>query len=284
MVARHPHRKAGAVSRFHRCAVLGAPIRHSLSPVIHRRAYEVLGIADTWEYGRHEVDEAGLSAFIAGCGREWVGLSCTAPLKKTLLSLGTPSERARLVDSGNTFLFNDGDPLVENTDVTGLIGAFARAGVTSAGSALLVGNGATARSALYALAEMGVTDVLVLARSEENARASLDGLGSTLGLRLSHGPWGQVPDVDAVDVLVSTVAAPLPTDVADGLVRLTGACFEATYNHYPTELDRAARAAGIVQLSGIDLLVGQALDQLRLMTGRSCPPEPLLEVAYAALG
>ena len=60
-------------------------------------------------------------------------------------------------------------------------------------------------------------------------------------------------------------------------------CFDATYNHYPTALDRAARAAGIVQLSGIDLLVGQALDQIRLFTGRECPPEPLLDAAYAAL-
>lgn len=272
------------MSGFHRCAVLGSPIAHSLSPLIHTRAYEVLGIAGDWEYGRHEVDEAGLAGFIAGCGPEWVGLSCTAPLKHVVLSLGTASERARLLDSGNTFLFNDGDPLVENTDVTGLVGAFARAGVTAASSALLLGNGATARSALYALAEMGVSDALVLARSEARARASLDGLGATLGVRLTHGPWGEVPDVDAVDVLVSTVSTPLSSHVAQGLARLTAACFDATYNHYPTELDRAARSAGIVQLSGIDLLVGQALDQIRLMTGRSCPAEPLLEVAYAALG
>lgn len=269
-----------------RCAVLGKPIEHSLSPLIHTTAYEVLGIAEGWHYGRHEVDEAGLAAFIAGCGPEWVGLSCTAPLKHALLSLGRASERARLLDSGNTFLFNDGNPLVENTDVTGLVGALGRAGVTSASSALLLGNGATARSALYAVAEMGVSSALVLARSEARARASLDGLAGLLGVRLAYGPWGTVPDADAdaVDVLVSTVSTPLAADVATGLVRLTRVCFDATYNHYPTELDRAARAAGIVQLSGIDLLVGQALDQVRLMTGRECPPEPLLEVAYAALG
>lgn len=267
-----------------RCAVLGKPIEHSLSPLIHTTAYEVLGIAQEWSYGRYEVDEAGLAGFVAGCGPEWVGLSCTAPLKHELLSLGTPSERARLLDSGNTYLFRDSDPFVENTDVTGLVGAFARAGVVSASRALLLGNGATARSALYALAEMGVRDALVLARSEANARASLAELAEALGVRLGYGVWGTVPDADAVDVLVSTVSAPLEADVAAGLVRLTSACFDATYNHYPTELDRAARASGIVQLSGIDLLVGQALDQIRLMTGRECPPEPLLDAAYAALG
>lgn len=268
---------------MNRCAVLGRPIAHSLSPQIHTRAYEVLGIADDWHYGRHEVDEAGLAAFVTGCGPEWVGLSCTAPLKQELLTLGEPSERARLLSSGNTFLFNDGSPTVENTDVTGLVGAFARAGVTSASTALLLGNGATARSALYALAEMGVRDLLVLARSADNARTSLAGLADHLGVRIAYAPWGAVPDAGATDVLVSTVSAPLPADVAAGLVGMTGACFDATYNHYPTELDRAARAAGIVQLSGIDLLVGQALDQIRLMTGRDCPAEPLLDVAYASL-
>jgi len=272
------------VSGVRRCAVLGKPIAHSLSPLIHSTAYEVLGLTGRWHYGRHEVDETGLPAFVAGCGPEWVGLSCTAPLKVAVLALGEPSERARLLQSGNTYLFDHGGtPRVENTDVTGLVGAFARAGVTTASRGLLLGNGATARSALLALAEMGVRDVLVGARSAENARAGLGALAARLGQRLDVVPWGAVPDADAVDVLVSTVSAPLPADVAAGLVAMTRACFDATYNHYPTELDRAARAAGIVQLSGIDLLVGQALDQIRLMTGRECPPEPLLAAAYAAL-
>lgn len=279
-MARNTGWQAAAVNR---CAVLGSPIAHSLSPLIHSRAYEVLGIADAWHYGRHEVDAAGLADFVADCGPEWVGLSCTAPLKEAVLELGEPSERAQLLGSGNTYVFNEGSPFVENTDVTGLIGAFARSGVTTASSAVLLGNGATARSALYALAEMGVDRVLVLARSEANARASLASLAEALGVRLSYGPWGEVPDVEASDVLVSTVSNPLPPQVAAGLVSQTAACFDATYNHYPTELDRAARAAGIVQLSGIDLLVGQALDQIELFTGRRCPAEPLLQVAYEAL-
>lgn len=268
-----------------RCAVLGKPVAHSLSPLIHSTAYQVLGIAGEWHYGRHEVDESGLAEFIASCGPEWVGLSCTAPLKSVLLGLGEPSDRARLLDSGNTFLFDHGGtPKVENTDVSGLIGAFARAGVTTASTALLLGNGATARSALYALAEMGVRSALVLARSRERADTSLGALAASLGVRYDVAPWGAVPDADHANVLVSTVSTPLPAEVAEGLVAMVDACFDATYNHYPTALDVAARAADIVQLSGIDLLVGQALDQIRLMTGRECPAQPLLDAAYAALG
>lgn len=267
-----------------RCAVLGKPVAHSLSPVIHTRAYELLGISGSWHYGRHEVDEAGLAGFIAGCGPEWVGLSCTAPLKRELLRHGEPSARALLLDAGNTFLFGrDGAPArVENTDVTGLLGALAGKGVTSASTAILLGNGATARSALLALAELGVREVLVLARNAERAHAGLDDLAGRLGLSLDVAPWGEVPDAGSSDVLVSTVSEPLRPEVAAGLVGMTRACFDATYNHYPTELDRAARAAGIVALSGLDLLVGQALDQIELMTGRRCPPEPLLAAAHAA--
>lgn len=264
-----------------RCAVLGQPVAHSLSPLIHTRAYEVLGIAGEWHYGRHEVGVDELEAFVASCGPEWVGLSCTAPLKRAVLGLGEASATATLLDAGNTYLFG-GRPRVENTDVTGLVQAFARAGVTQAATALLLGNGATARSALLALSRMGVRETLVLARSQERARASLAGLAATLGVRLEYAPWGSVPDARA-EVLVSTVSEPLPPAVAAGLAARTSACFDATYNHYPTELDRAARAAGIVQVSGIDLLVGQALEQIRLMTGHACPAAPLLEVAHAAL-
>lgn len=268
-----------------RCAVVGSPIEHSLSPLIHAAAYRVLGIEDGWRYGRHEITEGDLADFVYGCGPEWVGLSCTAPLKRVLLELGEPSDRARLLHAGNTLLFGrDGAPArVENTDVTGLLGALSRIGVNEASRALLVGSGATARSALFALADIGVGEALVLVRSQENARASLGGLAATLGIAVEYGTWGTVPDVDEVDVLVSTVASPLPDAVAAGLIRLTKVCFDATYNHYPTVLDRAARSAGIGQLSGIDLLVGQALEQILMFTGMECPPEPLLATAYAAL-
>lgn len=268
-----------------RCAVAGSPITHSLSPLIHTTAYRVLGIADAWDYGRHELDAAALPGFVAECGPEWVGLSCTAPLKSAVLALGVPSSRAALLNAGNTLIFaRDGRPArVENTDVTGLLGALARAGVTQAERAVVVGNGATARSALAALAELGVTRVQVLARSQANAHASLGDLAGQLGIAVEYGPWGTTEAGEPADLALSTVSAPLPTAAAEALVARVPVCFDATYNHYPTVLDRAARAAGIVQLSGIDLLVGQALDQIRLFTGRDCPAEPLLEAAYAAL-
>jgi shikimate dehydrogenase len=63
----------------HRAAVLGMPIEHSLSPVLHTAAYAELSLSG-WDYGRYAVDEAGLPGFVAGLGSEWVGLSLTMPL------------------------------------------------------------------------------------------------------------------------------------------------------------------------------------------------------------
>ncbi len=263
--------------------MIGSPIAHSLSPVIHRTAYGLLGL-DDWRYDAVEVDAAGLAGFVAGCGPEWVGLSCTMPLKERVLELGEASERARLLRSGNTFLFGrDGAPArVENTDVAGILNPLRQAGVTAARSALLVGAGATARSALLALAELGVTDVLVVARDATRAHASLDGLADTLGQSLDVRGWG-APETGRRDVLISTVPAALDPTLVSALVARAAVVFDISYGHGPSRFAPEAAAAGVPLLDGLDMLVGQALDQIVLMTGRPCPAAPLLAAARAEL-
>ena len=73
----------------HRCAVLGKPIAHSLSPVLHNAAYRALGL-DSWSYGRHEVGETELEDFLESLDSSWAGLSLTMPLKKTIQPYGVP--------------------------------------------------------------------------------------------------------------------------------------------------------------------------------------------------
>lgn len=267
----------------HRCAVLGSPIAHSLSPVIHAVAYRELGLAG-WAYGRHEVDEAGLGDFIAGCGPEWVGLSCTMPLKEELLRFGEPTERARLLRAGNTYVFGRaGAPaLVDNTDVEGILAPIRGAGVERAASAIIVGAGATARSALYALAGLGVREVTVVARDAGRARASLGWLASELGVRLEMAPWA-APDVGPCDVLVSVVPAAVPAELASGLVAGAGLVFDVRYGQGPSAFAAAAAASGVRVLDGLDMLVAQAVGQLRLFTGRECPSGPLMDAARAEL-
>lgn len=121
----------------HRCAVLGRPIAHSLSPVLHNAAYRALGLED-WSYGRHEVGEGDLHGFLAGLDPSWAGLSLTMPLKRTIQPYGTPDDSwARRLSVANTVVFDwdaacpaDADlPAMRlyNTDVPGIVLAFAHA-------------------------------------------------------------------------------------------------------------------------------------------------------------
>ena len=267
----------------HRCAVLGSPIDHSLSPVLHRAAYDALGLAD-WSYDAHDIDEQQLAGFVAGCGPEWAGLSLTMPLKAVVLELGEPSTTAALVGAANTLVFDHtgGRHLVENTDVTGMTSALVGAGVTRADSALLVGAGATARSSLASLAPLGVRDVAVMARSAARAHASLDQVADHFGIRLSVLDWGKVPP-DGSAVTIATAPTELSAELAERVAAVAPVVFDIIYDPWPTALGAAAQRAGATVLDGMDLLAHQAVGQVKLFTGRDVDVTVLLSAGRAAL-
>jgi len=101
--------------------VLGSPIDHSLSPVLHRAAYAELGL--DWTYGRYEMSESGLADFVAGLDSSWRGLSVTMPLKVAVLDLGEADPVAQRAGAGNTLILSDQGNRVYNTDVGGLVWA-----------------------------------------------------------------------------------------------------------------------------------------------------------------
>ena len=155
-----------------RAAVLGSPIEHSLSPVLHTAAYAALGLA-AWTYTAIECDEAGLAALIASCDRQrasWAGLSLTMPLKRAVLPLLDRTEPLAVeVGGANTVVFADGKRHGYNTDVPGMVAALAEAGVTAPSGATILGAGATACAALAALRETGLTSAVVLVRDRARA-------------------------------------------------------------------------------------------------------------------
>ena len=108
-----------------RCAVLGSPIGHSLSPALHRAAYRELGLT-TWVYDRFEVGESELADVVEQCDPSWRGLSVTMPLKVAVLELGEVDSVAELAGAGNTLIFDDDARRVYNTDVGGLVWAVRR--------------------------------------------------------------------------------------------------------------------------------------------------------------
>lgn len=274
----------GEVLTTRQCAVLGSPIQHSLSPAIHRAAYAHLGL--DWSYGRYEIAEDELSDFVEELDDSWRGLSCTMPLKHAVVQLGQPDEIVTLLGVGNTLVF-DGHPSepstsrVHNTDVLGLEAALRHADAAGSTSALIVGNGATARSALAAVARLGVTQVTILARDPRKTD-DLSALGERLNVTVDHVQLGS--SVPSCDLALSTVPARAQRDVAGAVASSARIVFDAVYDPWPTPLADAVADAGRGRmLNGLDLLAWQALYQVELFTGQTVPVAILLDAAHEAL-
>lgn len=249
-------------------AVLGSPVAHSLSPVLHNAAYDALGLAD-WSYGLHECREAELAAFVDGLGPEWAGLSCTMPLKRVALEIADEVDPlAEAVGAANTLVLT-GRRTAYNTDVVGI--AATLGDVT--GRAVVLGAGGTSQAALAALRELGIEDVTVLVRD----------LARTEELRATAGRLGVAPRIEstladaarasaelaAADVVIST----LPPGGADALTPpgAGAVVLDVVYAPWPTPFAAAALAAGAGVRSGLEMLLHQAVAQVELMTGKPGP-------------
>ncbi|SEQ36579.1 shikimate dehydrogenase [Microlunatus flavus] len=265
----------------HRAAVLGSPVAHSLSPVLHAAAYAELGLTG-WSYGRVDLGEDALAGFVDSLDASWRGLSLTMPLKVAVLALDgvEVSGTARLAGAGNTLLLDGGSRRVENTDVPGLVAAAGRALHGPVLTVTVVGSGATARSAVVAASRLGAGRVQVLARDATKA-AALAPLASAVGVDLVVPPWGAEPP--PADLLVSTVTPGAVDDQADRLAASAAVVFDVLYDPWPTALAAAAARLRTPVVDGLDLLVAQAVEQVDLMTGRRPSPGVLRAAGDAAL-
>ena len=256
--------------------MLGSPIAHSRSPALHRAAYAALGLP--WSYDAVELRPDGLAGWLDGLGPEWAGLSLTMPLKQTVLPLVDElSPLAAATGAANTVLLQGGRRLGDNTDVAGLLEALRDAGCTAAGRSVVLGGGATAASALAALARLGDDRPWVLVRDPART-AALAAAAARLGVRPRIGRLEDLAarlDEDP-DVVVST----LPAGAADALPAARSASpvlLDVVYAPWPTAL--AQTWAGPV-VGGAAMLLHQAAAQVQLMTGRPAP----VEAMRAALG
>jgi shikimate dehydrogenase len=260
-----------------RCAVLGSPIAHSLSPTLHQAAYARLGL--DWRYDAFEIDEKGLAGFLDSLDPSWRGLSLTMPLKRAAIPLcDEVSELAKRVGAVNTVLLADGRRVGTNTDVPGIVAALRERGLRAATSALLLGVGATACSALAAFAELGIAKVHAVARDPARA-GELCALATGVGIEVSVVPWVEAATVPSVDLAVSTVPEPAAATLADAVAERADVVFDVLYHPWPTRLAVAAKAADRVVVGGLDLLVHQAAAQVELMTG--CTPAPVADMRAA---
>lgn len=281
-----------------RCAVLGRPIEHSLSPQLHTAGYRAVGL-DDMSYYRVEAGEARDIRRLMQAATEVPGIrgfSVTMPGKQAALDLAdVATERALGIGTANTLVprwieagFEDGISerlqwLAENTDVDGVTrclehvvaeGAPDLAGTT----AVVIGNGGTARPAVAALAEAGAHRVIVLARSERalNLQSLVEGFGMEF-------QWARFDDasleatVRGAGVVISTVPAEAVEPLIPALLN-TRAIIDVIYDPYPTPLLSAAQQAGLPHADGLRMLAGQAEEQFRLFTGHTSPEGLMLDV------
>ncbi|MGI5527176.1 shikimate dehydrogenase [Streptomyces syringium] len=262
-----------------RAAVLGSPIAHSLSPVLHRAAYADLGLGE-WTYDRFEVDEAALPGFLDGLDGTWAGLSLTMPLKRAVIPLlDGISATAESVEAVNTVvLTDDGRRLGDNTDIPGIAAALRERGVEKVASATVLGAGATASSALAALARICTGEVTAYVRSAERA-AEMRHWGERLGVDVRTADWSRAAEGLGAPLVVATTPAGATDGLAAEVPEHPGTLFDVLYEPWPTPLAAAWADRGGAILGGLDLLVHQAVLQVEQMTG--CPTAPLAAMRAA---
>lgn len=295
---------AGASARLdrrldHLTAIVGSPVVHSLSPVMHNAGYRVLGLSG-YRYAAVDCPAEDFSAWLrdlrrpdAGGDPRWTGLSVTAPLKQLVVPLlDVVSPRARRIGALNTVTWDaDGAAHGENTDAYGIVQALAAAGVTAARRCCLLGAGGTAMSAVDALASIGCTELTVQARSRERGEPVLR-LAAKLGVHAGFAGLDSAGAVDAAlgaQVVVCTLPPAAAAGWATGLPGSAGPAdppgllLDVTYDPWPTPAVQAWQQAGGTAVGGFEMLVHQAADQFRLMTGRTAPLDAMREAARARL-
>jgi shikimate dehydrogenase len=263
-----------------RAAVLGKPVGHSLSPVIHNSGYAAAGLHG-WEYSAIECAEAELPDLVAGLGPEWTGLSLTMPLKETAISVAdSVSPLAAALGAANTLVHRGRSWHADNTDAPGMVDTLRAAGVSTVDAVAVLGAGGTARAALAAAAQLNATVTMYARRPA--AIDELRPVADRLGVGLTGAPWSAAAACAGADAVISTVPKGVADELATAPWRAGCVLFDATYDPWPTPLAAAAEGAGCRIVSGLDLLLAQAVHQFVAFTGVSAPVAAMRSALLAA--
>ena len=266
-------------------AVLGRPVDHSLSPVLHGAAYRALGL-DDWTYERIDCDAERLPSVVDSSPADRIGYSVTMPGKFAALAYADEvSDRARIVGSANTLVRRAGGWFADCTDVDGVAGALAAFGdLPDHPTAVVLGVGGTARPVLAGLAEAGATQVVLASRRDNAGPAADCGRALGLGVRtMGLTDPELIGEITRADVLINTVPEPGVRELTD-LVAGARRVFDVLYDPWPTAAGAAALAAGIPVVGGDVMLLHQAFGQVELFTGHPAPRAEMAAALSQALG
>jgi len=234
-----------------------------------------------WAFDAVDVPEGALAGFVAGLDDSWRGLAVTMPHKTAVTALGTTDQAVRRLGAGNTLVFSDDGATVHNTDVSGFIRALEYRHVDDVAEVVMLGAGATARAGLLALNNLGVGKVTAQVRDTQSPNVAIwlklaDDLGLNAGVEALGAPHG-------ADLVMSTLPPKQADEWVDGLLDGAGAVLDVAYDPWPTRLTVAAAAANLPVVTGLDLLAGQAVQQIDYLVGDTVDLPLLLAAGEAEL-
>lgn len=262
-----------------KAAVLGSPVSHSLSPVIHNAAYRALGLDHS--YSAIEIAEPDLGNFLDSVDENWLGVSLTMPLKEVAFEFAqTCDELANLTGAINTLVFRE-QLEAYNTDVLGIVDALTEAGSGQIDTAVIFGSGATARSALVATQRLGAKEVSCVARNVDDV-LRMKSVAAAIGVEFSHTETGESGWLVA-DVVVNTTPVGVLDEIAREVYSPNGLLLDVVYNPWPTQLAASWAVTGGTIVSGLSMLLHQAAHQVMLMTGQTAPVAQMREALNAEL-
>lgn len=303
-----------------RAAVLGHPISHSKSPALHKAAYARLGVQ--LDYSAIDVTEDALPAFMARVredvrqGESWRGLSVTMPLKTGMVrEMDEIRGVARALGVVNTVAFERPAPgagvgatrlIGYNTDVAGIVNALRHAGAASAPTAVVLGGGGTSAAAIAALKELGAPGADIFVRDVSRALEAR-AAAAAVGLPIRILPLGgAAAAVAAADVVISTLPPRAADPLAEELARLfaqrqgepvretpsgetprirPGVLLDVAYDPWPSRIASAWQEAGGTVVPGLEMLIYQAVEQVRHFTGLGeAMPAEVIDVMCDAVG
>jgi shikimate dehydrogenase len=263
-----------------RLAVLGHPVSHSRSPAMQNAALEALGLAGEWRYEAIDLEPAEFPARTRALpGEGFAGVNVTIPHKEAALAVADrSSEAAREIGAANTLSFGEEGISADNTDATGLLAALPAS--VEGRSALVLGAGGSARAAVWALAGQGAA-VSVWNRTPERAEEIVRDLGAAgrlaVGGEARAGDFDLVVNCTAIGMGDEDPFEQLPLDADRFGVDLI--IVDLVYAGSQSRLLEEARARGATVVDGLEVLVRQGADSLRIWTGMDPPLDVMREAA-----
>ena len=267
-----------------RFALLGHPLGHTLSPVIHNTAFEALGIDE--RYGTLDVRPEDLPELMKGLGDSGMqGLNVTVPHKESVIPfLDSVSEAAGRIGAVNTIDIREGRLHGHNTDHAGFRAALPQ---DPTGPALILGAGGAARAVLYALDD--TRGGWVAARRSGQAARLIETVSRAPEMWNVCDWAGRIEVAQSASLIVNTTPIGMwpdtqRTPLPGGMLHEGQTAYDLVYNPEETLLLKDARAAGARVIGGLPMLVGQAAAAFEIWTGRPLPLDPVHTALKTKLG